>query len=101
MLTLYVKTGCPFCAKVLKAGEDLGLSFDLRNVADPSVAEELVAKGGKKQEPYLLDTDTGIAMYEADLIVSYLRAHYGNDDGALKKNESAADENASGDVCPA
>ena len=76
MLTLYVKTGCPHCAKVLEAGKDLNITFDLKNVADPGVAEELVAKGGKKQEPYLIDNETGISMYEADLIVRYLRDHY-------------------------
>jgi glutathione S-transferase len=100
MLTLYVKTGCPFCAKVLAAGEELGLSFDLKNVADPGVAEELVEKGGKKQEPYLIDTDTGIAMYEAGLIVSYLRAHYGNESGTPSGAADANDTDANGDVCP-
>jgi hypothetical protein len=46
-------------------------------VADPGIAEELIEKGGKKQEPYLIDSETGMAMYEADLIVRYLREHYG------------------------
>jgi glutathione S-transferase len=78
MLTLYVKTGCPHCAKVLMTGDILGLSFDKRNVADPGVAEELVAKGGKKQEPYLIDTDAGVSLYEADDIVAYLNKRYGD-----------------------
>jgi glutathione S-transferase len=78
MLRLYVKTGCPHSLKVLMAGEIMGLSFDLRNVADPGVAEELIAAGGKKQEPYLVDTDTGTALYEADDIVAYLTDTYGS-----------------------
>ncbi|HEX7651433.1 MAG TPA: glutathione S-transferase N-terminal domain-containing protein [Candidatus Paceibacterota bacterium] len=77
MLRLYVKTGCPHSLKVLMTGELLGLSFEQRNVADPGVTEELIAAGGKKQEPYLVDTDTGIAMYEADDIVAYLTDTYG------------------------
>jgi len=76
MLTLYVRTGCPYCAKALAAGEELGISFDLKNVADPGVSEELVEKGGKSQTPYLIDSERGVAMYESDAIVNYLREHY-------------------------
>lgn len=73
MLTLYVKTGCAYCAKVLRAGEELGLEFNLKNVADEAIALELVTRGGKKQMPYLVDGDTGTEMYESDAIVAYLR----------------------------
>jgi len=79
MLTLYVKTGCPHSVKVLMAGELMDIPFDIRNVKDPGVAQELIEKGGKKQEPYLVDTDTGAAMYEADAIVAYLKATYGGE----------------------
>jgi glutathione S-transferase len=76
MLTLYVKTGCPFCAKVHVAGEELQLTFDEKNIADPAVAEELIARGGKRQVPYLIDSDTGTEMYESDAIVEYLHEHF-------------------------
>ena len=76
MFVLYVKTGCQYCAKALAAGEDLGLTFDLKNIADAGVAEELVEKGGKRQVPYLVDTDKGIAVYESDAIVAYLHENY-------------------------
>ena len=72
MLTLYVKTGCGFCAKVLRAGEELGLTFKLKNINDPGVAEELIARGGKRQMPYLVDEERGKEMYESDDIVEYL-----------------------------
>ncbi len=77
MLKLYVKTGCPFCEKVLAAGKAIGVPFELRNIADPAVAQELVARGGKRQVPYLVDSDGDVAMYESDDIVNYLREHYG------------------------
>lgn len=76
MLTLYVKTGCPYCAKVLRAGEELGIEFELKNTADEGIAEELIARGGKKQMPYLVDSATGTEMYESDDIVAYLQEHY-------------------------
>ncbi|OGG60268.1 hypothetical protein A3C89_00705 [Candidatus Kaiserbacteria bacterium RIFCSPHIGHO2_02_FULL_50_50] len=78
MLTLFVKSGCPYCAKVLMAAEELGLSFEEKNIADDAVAEELIALGGTRQVPYLVDSDRSVAMYESDDIVEYLRAHYGS-----------------------
>ncbi|HVB19718.1 MAG TPA: glutathione S-transferase N-terminal domain-containing protein [Candidatus Paceibacterota bacterium] len=76
MLTLYVKTGCPFCHRVLNTGTELGISFDEKNIADSSVAAELVARGGKRQVPYLIDNERGIEMYESADIDAYLRAQY-------------------------
>lgn len=72
-MTLYVKTGCPYCEKVLEAAARLGISFDEKNIADATVAEELIAKGGKRQVPYLVDSERGVSMYESDDILNYLR----------------------------
>ncbi len=71
-LILYTKTGCPFCQKVLKAGEELGITFDERNFADEKNLAELMEKGGKRQVPFLVDEDKGVSMYESDDIVKYL-----------------------------
>ena len=76
MLTLYVKTGCPFCHKVLTTGEELGISFEQKNIADDAVAAELVKRGGKRQVPYLVDSERGVEMYESGDIAAYLREHY-------------------------
>lgn len=76
MVTLYVKTGCPFCHKVLATGAELGISFDEKNIADPAVATELIARGGKRQVPYLVDTERNKEMYESADIDEYLRAQY-------------------------
>lgn len=73
MMTLYVKTGCPYCAKVLAAGKELGITFEEKNIADDAVAAELIARGGKRQVPYLVDGDNGKEMYESDDIVAYLQ----------------------------
>jgi glutathione S-transferase len=77
-LTLYVKTGCPYCAKVLAAGEELGITFNQKNVADPGVSEELIARGGKRQMPYLVDEEHSVEMYESDDIIAYLHQHFGH-----------------------
>jgi len=80
MLTLYVRTNCPFSAMALKKMEDLNLQFEEKNVDDEGVTEELIALGGKKQEPFLVDSETGESMYESDLITEYLQKQYGNTD---------------------
>lgn len=77
MLTLYVKTGCPYCAMVIHTLEELGLAYEEKNVADPAIADELVARGGKKQMPYLVDTNGNVEMYESGDICAYLENTYG------------------------
>ncbi|HRH55742.1 MAG TPA: glutathione S-transferase N-terminal domain-containing protein [Candidatus Paceibacterota bacterium] len=76
MLTLYVKSGCPYCAKVLIEAAMLGLEFDERNIASPGIAEELIARGGKLQAPYLVDEERGKEFYESDDIIDYLHATF-------------------------
>ena len=87
MMVLYVKTGCPFCGKVLKKIEELGIEecFEKKNIADDGVVDELVELGGKKMVPYLIDAERGNAMYESGDIVAYLEEHYG-------KGESGEEE---------
>ena len=50
----------------------LDLEFDERNITDPGVAEELIARGGKLQVPYLIDEARGKELYESEAIVAYL-----------------------------
>ncbi len=73
MLTLYVKTGCPYCDKVLSAAQELNIELNLKNVADEAIALELTTRGGKLQMPYLVDGANGTEMYESDDIIEYLR----------------------------
>ena len=77
MLTLYVETGCGFCAKVLKKVEELGLKVEEKNIADDGVSEELEIRGGQVQVPYLVDEVNDVEMYESDAIVEYLDEKYG------------------------
>jgi len=90
MLTLYVKNGCPYCAAVIARLHDLGLSFEEKNISDPKVAKELVARGGKRQVPFVADedpcktaghhtpclVDEDVEMYESAHIIKYLDENY-------------------------
>lgn len=75
-LILYVRTGCPYCAKVLLAAQDLGTALEERNIADPSIEQELIARGGKRQTPYLVDEEAGVEMYESDDIIAHLHSRF-------------------------
>lgn len=79
MLTLYVKTGCPFCKRVRDVISELGIQEQVteKNIAEEGIADELVERGGKRQVPYLIDTERGEAMYESEDIANYLTEHYG------------------------
>jgi len=77
MLTLYVKTGCPYCALVLHELAELELPFEEKNIADDAVAAELIERGGKRQVPYLIDDVHSIEMYESADIATYLATTYG------------------------
>jgi len=78
MLNLYYKPGCPYCARVLEANEEINAKLNLIDItADSSSRAELIAKGGKSQVPYLEDTDQGVAMYESTDIIDYLAKNYG------------------------
>ena len=79
MLTLYVKTGCPYCAKVLRTVDALKLEVIYKNRDQEGVIDELVEQGGKSQFPYLVDDERDVEMYESDDIVAYLREHYGQE----------------------
>jgi len=79
MLTLYYKPTCPFCQKVTDLISELHLDVELKDIsANDTFREELIAKGGKQQVPYLVDSDKDIAMYESDDIMDYLELNYGN-----------------------
>ena len=91
MLTLYVKTGCPFCAMVLHKLDELAVPFEEKNIADDGVIDELIARGGKQQVPYLVDAECNVEMYESADIVGYLDKRFGGS-GAAPAEES--------NVCP-
>lgn len=78
MLTLYMKPTCAFSRHVIATADRLGLALELKDiVANESYAEELMGRGGKRQTPYLADSDAGVEMYESDSIIAHLQLTYG------------------------
>ena len=76
-LILYTRPGCPFSAKVLLELAVMGLEVEEKSIKDRPMQDELLEKGGKLQTPYLIDTETGSALYESDAIIAYLHERFG------------------------
>jgi glutathione S-transferase len=78
-LELYEFEACPYCRKVREALTALDLEALVYPCPKggrrfrPTVRE----RGGKEQFPFLVDPNTGKAMYESDEIVRYLFERYG------------------------
>lgn len=70
-LELYIKSGCPYCHKVLAFMDANGIELPLHNIDESDAdRERLVEVGGKRQVPCLFIG--GKAMYESDDIIAYL-----------------------------
>lgn len=74
MIQLYVKTGCPFCAKVIAVLDAHQIPYEEKNVSDPAISEELISLGGKRQMPFMVDDHT--MMYESRSIIDYIEHKY-------------------------
>jgi len=78
LLELWDFEACPYCRKVREVLCELDLDYLARPVARGGGRRaDLVARGGKMQAPYLVDPNTGAALYESDDIIHYLNDAYG------------------------
>jgi glutaredoxin 3 len=81
-LELYELHGCPYCAKVTRALDDLDLDYVSHSVpASRRNRDEVKAVSGQSGVPVLVDRANGIeGMPESDDIVRYLYEEYGDAD---------------------
>jgi len=84
-LELYEFEACPFCRKVRDALTELDLEAMVYPCPKGGTVyrPKAIELGGKAQFPYLVDPNTGTAMYESDDIVAYLFATYGGRDPGM------------------
>jgi len=82
--TLYRLQACPFCERVVRVLDDLGLPYRSRFV-EPMHSDRDVVKrvSGSRIVPVLVDERTGVTLTESANVVRYLERTYG---------EAAADE---------
>ena len=77
-LELYYYPECPYCQKVLRTLDKLGVTgaVELKNIhADDDALQTLISVGGKRQVPCLFIE--GNPLYESDDIVTWLQQHFG------------------------
>ncbi|TYI98787.1 hypothetical protein E1A91_D01G241400v1 [Gossypium mustelinum] len=79
-IEIYEFEGCPFCRKVreIVAVLDIDFLFYPCPKNGPNFRPKVAQMGGKQQFPYMVDPNTGVAMYESDDIIKYLVEKYGD-----------------------
>jgi len=79
-ITLYRLQACPFCERVVRTLDDLGIEYRSRFV-EPMHSERDIVKRltGKRTVPAIVDEETGVTMSESANIVAYLERTYGQE----------------------
>jgi len=77
-LVLYELSGCPYCAKVKRKLDALGLEYESQMVPrSHSDRDEVKEVSGQTGVPVLIDEEHGVdGMPESDDIVAYLEETY-------------------------
>jgi len=78
-LVVYEFEACPYCRKVREALTELDLTYISRTAphGDEVTRRELEERAGKRQFPYLVDSNTDTEMFESEEIIDYLFDEYG------------------------
>jgi len=77
-ITLYRLQACPYCERVVRTLDDLGLEYVSRFV-EPMHSDRNVVKrvAGSRPVPAIVDERTGVTMSESANVVEYLESTYG------------------------
>lgn len=82
-ITLYRLQACPYCERVVRTLDRLGIEYRSRYV-EPMHSERNVVKrvSGARSVPAIVDRKTGVTMSESANIVEYLEGTYDAEAGA-------------------
>lgn len=73
MLELFILESCPYCKKVMTYMNENKIPYRKIDISNKESEESLIQIGGKRQVPFLIDTDRNIQMYESDDIIEYAK----------------------------
>ena len=73
MLELFVLETCPYCKKVIDFLDKENMKYRKIDITNKESEDSLIQIGGKRQVPFLVDSERNIQMYESDDIVEYLK----------------------------
>jgi glutathione S-transferase len=89
-ITVYRLQACPYCERVVRKLNDLGLEYDSRFVEARHSRRNVVKRvSGKRTVPALVDERTGVTMSESAAIVDYLEGTYGAGGPAAEEGTAA------------
>lgn len=78
-LELYKRDTCPYCVRVMKAIDNMGIAdkVEMKDIqTDPENLKQLIAVGGKQQVPCLFID--GKPLYESTDIIHWLQENCAN-----------------------
>ncbi len=73
MLDLFILETCPYCQKVIEFLDKEHMKYNKIDILNKDSENSLIQIGGKRQVPFLVDTERNIQMYESDDIIEYLK----------------------------
>ena len=77
-ITLYRLQACPFCERVVRVLDELGLAYRSRFVEPMHSRRNAVKRlTGARTVPAIVDEETGVTTSESANIVEYLESAYG------------------------
>ena len=80
-ITFYRLQACPFCERVTRVLQELGLEYRSRFVEARHSRRDVVKRlTGSRTVPAIVDENTGVTMSESANIVTYLETTYGDRD---------------------
>ena len=73
MLDLFVLETCPYCKKVIDFLDKENFNYRKIDISNKESENSLIQIGGKRQVPFLIDSERNIQMYESNDIIEYLK----------------------------
>lgn len=78
MNILYIEKHCPYSRKVINHMKKNNIKFELRDTDEKKHEKDLFSRSGKRQVPYLVDTNAQVEMHESNDIIEYLKTRENN-----------------------
>ena len=73
MIRLFMLDTCRYCRRVVEYLDENNIPYEKIDISEKENEEALVRIGGKRQVPFIIDTDKNIVMYESNDILEYLK----------------------------
>ncbi len=73
MIRLFMLDTCGYCRRVIEYLDENNIPYEKIDISEKENEEALVRIGGKRQVPFIIDTDKNIEMYESNDILEYLK----------------------------